>query len=172
MKKLILILTIFFFSYSHSQEYLQWKDRTVAPIVFEVNDLSSKDIYQRIRSWVDEYYISPEEVLMVDKTDKIRIRGISVEAFTVRSLGMTFKYNLSHNLIVDIKEGKYRLTYEPIDILTFNNVPVSWDLNYYYKKNGKLKDQGKLMPDSFNNYLKSLSISIRNAVVGAKNDDW
>ena len=133
MKKLIL-LSILFFNYSFAQQYLEWKDRTVAPVVFEFTDLSAEEIYQRIKGWVDETYVSPEKVLMVDKTDKIRIRGISVEAFTVRSLGVTFKYNLSHNLTIDIKEGKYRLTYEPLDILTDSNVPVKWDLNYYYKK--------------------------------------
>tara|TARA_B100001059_G_C17380530_1_gene354206 strand:+ start:48 stop:569 length:522 start_codon:yes stop_codon:yes gene_type:complete len=173
MKKLILI-SILFYNYSFTQEYLEWKDRTVSPVVIEVNDLSAQEIYQRISSWVDDTYVSPKKVLMVDKSDKVRIRGISVHAFKTKGLGQTFWYNLQHTLTIDIKEGKYRLTYEPEDILTSEDVPVMWDLQYYYNKKGKLRMGAKEMPGSFNNYLKGLTISINDAVSGLKkkDDDW
>jgi len=48
MKRVLILISILFYNYSFTQEYLEWKDRTVSPVVFEVNDLSAQEIYQRI----------------------------------------------------------------------------------------------------------------------------
>tara|TARA_B100001057_G_scaffold190519_1_gene191331 strand:+ start:588 stop:800 length:213 start_codon:yes stop_codon:yes gene_type:complete len=68
MKKLILI-SILFYNYSFTQEYLEWKDRTVSPVVLEVNDLSAQEIYQRISSLVDDfeaYFNEPDVIEYID----------------------------------------------------------------------------------------------------------
>lgn len=176
MKNIVLILFLAISANVFAQQKLTYSNKSFEPVVFPAQGLSQSEIYKRLKLWVNNYYQNPEKVLMVDDQDNIRINAIASRAFLVKQLGQELWYNLKYNLNIQIKENRYRVSFSPDGIRTSSNVPLSWDLNYYYKKNGKLKKMGEEMPRTLNKHLAMLSASISRAVktgkAGSSNDDW
>lgn len=133
MKRIILLSLITISSLSYGQK-LVFTEKGFEPVVFQVDTLKSQTIYKRAMDWVQVTFKNPNEVLKANiKNELIRLEGFQENAFTRNFKENTLKsgtvikaskcdYTISFTLEINIKDGKYRFTYTPHDILVGNKI--------------------------------------------------
>ena len=106
------------------------EDKTSYTEVVEV-DATKAEINQKLISWIAETYKSAQDVIQLNTEDKIIVNGnFMINIFQAncdandlrllshpKSLGLCptskIPYRIDKSMILDIKEGKYRLTFTP-----------------------------------------------------------
>jgi hypothetical protein len=146
---------------------------TIEPVVVQVDGLSKMTIQERINSWIDSSYRSPENVIKVNNENQIRIRAYDECFFKSIAIGKVC-YNVYYFITIDIKEGKYRFSFE-FDEITYDGT-YNFNFTVYFKKDGTLR-KGKAARFALETANKSVGIlfdSLYYTVSGQKseNDDW
>ena len=177
MKKLTLLLLLYLPIITYSQDKIPTLlFGEVPPTVVELDGVSQAEIYDRLINWVNNYYRSPDDVLKVNNSEQVRLRALDKCFFQGIALGKVC-YTVYYNLTIDIKENKYRFSFDIDKIMVDATTPALFGFKAYYKKDGSVR-KGKgpqLAVSTANESLKNLHTSIYSAITGTaskNNDDW
>ena len=174
MKNIFLLMLIYLNS-AFVQEISQpiISSAGVKPIVVEVIGKSSEEIYSSVKKWVLQSYKNPEEVLKVDlPNEQIRVNGYKPSMYSGYGLGnREFPVNVEYSLIIDIKEGRYRFSFEIIKEIGSDGTS-SRPITIFFKKDGSIRKGAEPQIKSMNNSLSLLNMDIYNAVMGNDKDEW
>ena len=177
MKKLILLLLIVPMISFGQLEF--GSGFSIDPNVVLVEGVDSTELYNRIKTWVANTYINPNEVTVVDTPKQIRIRAISSNFLFYKTFGVTAYIDTRYDLTLDIKEGKYRFTFtvdSPYmsasdDFNRLKNYRSANGIPYTSSqiwKNGKLRKNGlsrqsfKTANETLNFYFESIKTAVLN----------
>lgn len=175
MKKLLLILLLPVFAQSQTLEFKRYF--TIEPQVVEVDSTSADIIYSRLKNWVITTYNDPRKVIVVDTPKQIRIRPIA-ECFMARKmLGVVNCYDFYYQITLDIKDNKYRFTFDLEKVSAGGSDLTSTTNNWIWKKkNGSLRTnfEAKQLRSSSNISLNKYFNSIKTAALNdnSNNDNW
>jgi len=141
-----------------------------AIIVFK--DKSAEQIYSSSIEWVSYTFNNTESVIQSKIDNKmIRINGISK---SVIGPFMSFYFDLSYKIQLDIKDGKLRFIASDLKQIAQSSPFTSTSLELMYKKDGELKSgkRYKETKDKIDYELTKLLSSLELAVKGqAKTND-
>ena len=174
MKNIVLILLLSF-NYGFAQEVLSpvISIMGIKPIAVEVDGKSSEEIYSSVKKWVLQSYKNPEEVLKVDlPNEQIRVNGYKPSMYSGYGLGnREFPVDVEYSLIIDIKEGRYRFSFEIIKEIG-SDWMSSRPITIFFKKDGSIRKGAEPQIKSMNNSLSLMNMDIYNAIMGNSKDEW
>ena len=178
MKNLFLTLTIFLSNLSFGQEIPQLKltPNGVEPIVVEVDNISTAELYKKALNWVQETYKNPDKVLKANiENEKIRIDGFASNAWWYKSMGIQNSYNMEYSIEISFKDGRYRFEYIVGQFFIDGGQKVLYDYKTFYKKDGEIRKSYVDAVPSVEQTMNELSLSFYHYVAGKttnKEKDW
>ncbi|MBI9041250.1 DUF4468 domain-containing protein [Lutibacter sp.] len=178
MKNLLLTVTIILSNLSFGQEIPQLKltPNGVEPIVIEVDDISTAELYNKALNWVQETYKNPNKVLKANiENEKIRIDGFASNAWWYKSMGIQNSYNMEYSIEISFKDGRYRFEYIVGQFFIAGGQKVLYDYRTFYKKDGVIRKSYVDAVPSLEQTMNELSLSFYNYVSGKttnKEKDW
>lgn len=152
-------------------------------VVVETSAIGQAEMYLKAKNWVKDTFFDPAEVLKADfLDDKIRIEGVTPDAFCGKIMGMTSCSDAKYQIEISFKDGKYK--FDPIE-LSFpststqygymaNVIPLK-DGSNYYKKSGKVRNKySENIIASFELVFNSLNTSLKNYLSSEPKakEDW
>jgi len=155
---LLLISTLSFSQITYTNGDLQYQE------VIEYPGQSKEQVYSSVKKWINVTYSNPKEVISSDlENEQIKGTGIGSQTLTVTALSICA---LKYNFLIEIKEGKARITYTSLYVLEGRN-----PLKAYTHKGSKQKTSKAAirMTDEANSYLSSLTKSM---TVQPNNENW
>ncbi len=161
MRLTILLLLLSYLSYSqitYTNGDLQYQE------VIEYPGQSKEQVYSSVKKWINVTYSNPKEVISSDlKNEQIKGTGIGLHIITFNALS---KISLKYNFLIEIKEGKARVTYTSLHVLD-SRYPFK---AYTYKGSKQKTSKAAIrMTDEANSYLSSLTKSM---IVQPNNENW
>lgn len=146
----------------------------IDPIVYNVEDKPSKEIYEGIKKYITLNYNNPDEVLKGDiPNEYVSISGFVDNAWSYTTLGVKSTYGMFYRMNIDIKENRYRVTFLVNDF-TNPQTPVYYTYTAMFRKDGtvrKVYSQGvKELENTVNTILLDLYANVNGT--NTKNDDW
>ena len=178
-KRVAVILAIFISNVLIGQEIPQLKLTRggVEAIIVEVDGLSTSEIYNKAKSWVQETYKNPDKVLKADiANEKIRINGYANDAWWNKSLGIKSTMDMEYTVEISFKDGKYRFVYNVGQFYVSGAGKAYYSYSSFFKKkNGEVRKAYKDAVPSLEITMNDLSQSFFNYVSGKsskKDNDW
>lgn len=189
MKKITLIISsiYLFINALNAQENFKYNETGLTEyIVYEIDSVSSKDLFEKTKQWIGESYVNPDEVLKFEiENEKIRFNGYQKNQFSVTSVGITSFYDARYSIEVSFKDSKIR--FKPINLEQF--IPSSkyaaggWKSisltsnKWLFKKNGKMYKYYKTYPEKIERLFNNLGNSLKeyllnNKTENNKKEDW
>jgi hypothetical protein len=177
MKQILISFLIFTFgtAFSNHIDKLELKNTGVYPAIITLDSTyTSEIIYKRAKEWIQSYYSNPFQVLKLDAFPNLRLNGFIENGCCYKSLGYPTCIDYSYILEIDVKEGKYRLTYTITEvsqkgkILTF--LPAD-----FFKEDGTLKKIYNSAVPTINESMNELNLSLYKYIIGEtvkKKNDW
>lgn len=166
-----LLFALLFLPLVTSAQELIIKKDGCAPVVYEFSGFSADSLYKKSVAWVKEKYRKPSEVLVADLPgEKIRVSGFMSNAYFIKQLGQKLYYDMYYDLEVEFKEGKIRVSFTPGQI-TGDGRKALFDVYYFFKEDGSVKNAYKDAVPSLNESVNSLVRSL-TAFITAKKSDW
>lgn len=173
MKNIIISAALLVATICNSQEIklqLTNKGFIELPVVVNLENKNSTEIYSSIIKWVNRNYQNPESVIKAKiENELIRIEGINNTASSIKSgLNQNLDIFLKYTLEIEIKDNKYRIN--------VYNLSSAYDSHrIIFDKNGALRKRSEDAPrikldieNSINNLLNSLS----SEVLGINKSNW
>lgn len=122
---------------------------------------TTANVYENTMSWIVKSFINPEEVIVAKKEhEHIKIRAIQGESFVDGMAIPAYRYTLN----LEFKEGRYRLTFEIIELFTTGQYASTWVYSEYFKKDGILRklnvQKVKRLKWTIDNFLNQIHFSI------------
>ncbi len=159
------------------------------PKVFEVDNNSASDLYNKAKKWCNSYYPNIQKELISDSLNyQIKVRSFKPEAFYCglkRNL-----YDMDYTLIISFKEGKYRLQVE-LNAFFYNprntkyraegeSQETGWDQREFYITEKELDPRTSPGNSELNFTIYEISSSLYKAMTSEnineqqvdENDDW
>lgn len=178
MKKLLLLLLLFVTSINSQElKQLELTKEGVSPVVFETPNLSTTEVYNNIIEWAKRYYVSAKNVIGAQTENEfVRLIGNQQEFWQFTNGKNTYKYSHQYLVSIEIRDGRYRLTFESGDSWSQNDIKFLQEITYIFDNEGKIKSKPKYLSDilsSYNASLNLLVLDIYNAANGNKiEEDW
>lgn len=173
MKKIIVALLIGFCGFA--QEMPKITKEGLVPIIVNVEEKKSAEIYAKTKEWIQTYYKNPSEVLKADiPNEMIRIQGYAVDGYKTKNLGIAYGYDYDYNLEIEFKDGKYKYNYVVGQFWSLGK-PVYYSYRYFIKDDGSIRKTQQLAYDTLNETINNTSLSLYNYITGkTKNEknDW
>ncbi len=149
MKALSLFLLLFSFTVNaQTLDSIRMKPSEFPPVIVDLPDKSSSEIYSKIKSWINRYYKNPSSVIVADEVENyVRINGAT--NYTFKYMG-TQSYGLLYTLEIEIKDNKYKVSF--LNVKSPDLMTPGMPATFYDEKGGY---KGK----------KSINEKMRNAVL-------
>lgn len=175
MKKLIFIFLLSSI-FSYSQNKIDQFDITkegIKPIVVEIDSLkTSSFIYEKAKEWIQLNYTNPDLVLKSDiKNSSLRINGYKKDAWTSVVSKLTYSFDIDYNIIIEIKDGKYRLQYI-INKFILSGQDCGFNEKTFYTSDGKIIDGYIDAEKQIEKHMNYLSKSLYDYILGKKDNNW
>ena len=178
MKKLVLLLLTSVFVQSQSLEFKQYF--SVEKQVVKVDSTSADELYNRLKTWVLTSYNEPNEVIVVDTPNQIRIRPLDNCFMTYNPLGIGWCYVARYQITLDIRDNKYRFSFDVEDVFQDDYTPIYGNPSdlIWKKKDGSPKTNGKAKQmrtsanKSLNMFFDSIKTAALNTAASTDDDDW
>ncbi len=164
-------------TYSHQIEKLELKSTGIEPAIITLDSTyTSTIIYKRIKEWIQTYYKNPAEVLKADMENKnIRIDGYNENGMMHKSLGVNTPIGIEYSLDIDIKDGRYRLTFS-INRMVCGYSDCLYTTASFFKKDGSINEKWYGTDVlTINNSMNQVSLSLYKYIIGEttkKKSDW
>lgn len=173
MKKIVLALMIGFCGFA--QEMPKITKEGLVPIIVNVEEKTSAEIYAKTKEWIQTYYKNPSEVLKADiSNEMIRIQGYAVDGYKTKNLGMVYGYDYDYTLEIEFKDGKYKYNYVVGQFWSLGK-PVTYSYRYFIKDDGSIRKTQQLAYDTLNETINNTSLSLYNYITGKtkkEKSDW
>lgn len=146
----------------------------VEPVIYELSDKPSDEIYSSIKKYVNKNYANPDKSLKGDiKNEYISINGHIDNAWSYTTMGITTTYGMFYRIDIDIKDNRYRASFY-IQDFTNPSGPVYVTYSSLYRKDGTVRkayDKGIV---ELENTVNAILQEINSTIIGTapKNDDW
>lgn len=180
MKKIILLLAMFFslLGFSQETEFKFTKDGFTDFVIIPVENKNQSELYKKAIDWVAVTFKNPKEVIKVQiENDYIRIEGFSKELLCFNSMGKAF-YDANYLIEISFKDGKYKFDVLSITLLNTKSDPnvQLTNMNEYYKENGAIKGTYKYFPEIIPTYFNKLNTELKEFLLSdnipSKKNDW
>ena len=175
MRKNILLFILTFFtgiSFSQEKKFIYDKNGLTPFVVTDVENKTTKEIYQKSINWIKETYRNPNTVIKSQIEDEsIRFEGISNNAGAVGN-GL---YSVKYSIKISVKDYKYKFEVIEFELL---NCPIKkngWDPSdkSFFKEDGTPRKPWKDYPKSIETLFDELNDSLKNYIIkDSKKDDW
>jgi hypothetical protein len=167
MKKIIIVLCFIpFIGFSQVCDSIKITTNDFPPVVIELKGKTDAEIYSKVKSWINRYYKNPDIVIKADEKDKY-IRISSVSNFTYKYITGAKTDNYKYSFEIDIKEGKYRITFFD---LSFDRFELP---QFFFNKKGEVISPQKIykgMIKSLMNDVNKTNFDLYNYVNSIEKD--
>jgi len=173
MKKILIVLTMAISSICTAQmPRLELTKNGVTPIVIDAPGMSASDIYTKAKGWIQKNYAQPKEVLSADiANEHLRIDGFDRDAWSMKSFGIESKYDMYHSIVIDVKDGEYRLTYLVGEFWSGPNKALfGW--KSFFKNDGSVRKSHLSAKESVESRMNATSESLHKYIVGQSDNVW
>lgn len=168
MKKhfLLLILCLSTFSFSQVNDSIVTTPNDFPDVIINIEGRSKSEIYLKIKSWINRFYKDPGYVIKVDEPNQ-HLRVEAASTLEYRFLGKDNIDKYDYTLSIDIKEGRYKVTFSNL-IWEKQKLP-----QYFYKKGGELRTHASYsrVRDGVLKDLNRINNAIFNSV-NKEDDKW
>ena len=179
MKKITIIIIVFFGIITNAQNSeiiitkLSGNGSLTGEVITSINNKTNSEIYNNTIEWISYKYRNTESVIQSKIDDKmIRFSGISS---SVIGPYMSYWFDLSYVIQVDIKEGRIRFSVYDLKQVSQRSPYTKTPLEVMFKK-GQIKKGKKYLKvkDQVDLHLSVLLISLKQFIEGGAeiNDDW
>lgn len=147
-----------------------------APIINTLDSTYTiETIYSRAKEWLQFTFVNPKDVLKAEVGGNyLRINGYTDNGYTKSYLGMPYTYPISFVIEIEVKPGRYRLTYEITDIW-YEGRSAGFKPESYFKEDGTIRKMSKSEVDQLEAKANALNLSLYQYISGktsAKKNDW
>ena len=168
-KALLTILIIS--SYCSAQDLKITKDG-IAPVIVEVKDKTSADLFTGTKNWVNTYFKSPADVQIAEiQNEMLRIEGHCSDCWQLKTMGILYKGNYDFTIEAEFKDGKYKYSITTSDIQT-NSSTYTYEYKNFFKVDGSIKKSHEKSVETLSASLNETFTSLKNYLTGVKKNDW
>lgn len=175
MKKLLALFIIGISLCANAQK-TDLKPEGFTPVVIELQDKSSEQIYTGIIKYINKNFKNPNEVLKGDiKNEYIRLNGFSNKMWCYKALGINHCIDQEYSVEVDVKDGKFRFTFIPNQgYIAGTTNALMYSYKSFFKKDGSVRNMYTDAKDSFELSVNNMIEEIVNEVNGKteSDNDW
>ena len=184
MKKLLFLASILSLNLIFSQEKFTYNEDGLTPkyIVTEKEKMTKDEFYTKSLNWIKETYKNPDKVIKTKiENEKIRIEGVEMDLLCRSALGSSSCYNTTYTIELEFRDGKSKFT--PTN-MTYRipagqyNSEMIMSIDFasgdeFYKRNGKLKNVTKSIPEQVETHLSLLYTNYLNYLnQDSSNEEW
>jgi hypothetical protein len=143
-------------------------------VVREHPGRSAQDLYSLSKEYIHRSYKNPDYVSKGDIPGKyISFVGFAPNQACYTSLGMTTCLDISYRIVLDFKDGKYKMSVQELYV---QNEIRHGDYNYpdFWKRNGEVAKHWLPVLDATDLFFNTMLSDIDNYIkaAGNVNDDW
>ncbi|HUH25864.1 MAG TPA: hypothetical protein VLY87_04515 [Flavobacterium sp.] len=171
----LLTLTLLLVTYFGNAQKIDLTPAGFTPVVIELNDKSAEDIYIGIIKYINRNYKTPSEVLKGDiKNEYVRLDGFMNKMWCYKAIGLTACVDQLYSVELDIKEGKFRMTFTPNKgYASGTRDPLLFTYKTFFKRDGSVKNIYSSARDSFEVSVNNIRKEIVDEINGkSSNNDW
>ena len=134
--------------------------------VVQIGNLTINESYPKIKSWVATNFVSANDVIQLDDKEngKMIIKGNTI--VWVKSVGLNVDMRVSFSLTIDVKDERFRYTYQVTDITSGS--PSKSSMNQMNKNNRMVNGLKEDISAAFNALIEDL----RSSILNASSDNW
>jgi len=190
MKKILFVLILLLPTLAFSQEKLELtpsglkvQGNPEAKYIIIEKSGSQQDLFNTIKSFISNYFVSPKDVISEVDNDMITLNGISAKDISVKKGLGYLDITMNYTIVFHFKDGRIRIDLPYINKMTSRSSSTLWQMTinqddaydysydhlYIFDKKGKLKNN--TAKDGIENFFNSFIDKAVNFKSPQK-EDW
>ena len=172
MKKIGFVIIAFLniqFSNGQQLEELKLTSKGVAPTIITLENLNSKEAYDKALAWIENVYDKPKEVLKENNPNShLLIMAYKKKAWWYKSMGVRHYNDMLYEVDITFEKDLIKFDYQIGQFYLEDDYKVPYDFKMFFKKDGSVRPQYDDAVSSLEASMNNLLHSFYSYVTGVK----